>query len=143
MEDLPRNAPDGGGGNPFPGTVAADLRRTELLRPELLLPATAVARRLGLSPSTVHNAINAGKLRCHLFGTARRVRPEDVEAYAQARAAECPPAGEDWRTVKDLMRAAQLSRPQAYRLLASGVLPFRVFAVGARREPRNSEPAGT
>ncbi len=42
------------------------------------------------------------KLRCHLFGMARRVRPEDLEAYAEARSAERPPAGEDWRTIRDL-----------------------------------------
>lgn len=56
--------------------VAADLRRTkfEFLRPEDLLPVTAAAQLLGVSVGTVHNAINAGKLRCHLFGTARRVR---------------------------------------------------------------------
>ncbi len=130
MEDLPRDTPNGTGGEPFQGQVAADLRRTkfEFLRPEDLLPVTAAAQLLGVSIATVHNAINAGKLRCHPFGTSRRVRPEDLAAYAQARAAERPPAGEDWRTVRELMRAAKVSRAQAYRLLERGVLPFRVFA---------------
>ena len=89
---------------------------------------TAAAEFLGVSVATVHNAITAGKLRCHLFGTARRVRPEDLDAYAQARAAELPPVGEDWRTVRDLMRAAEVSRSEAYRLLGRGVVPFKVFA---------------
>jgi excisionase family DNA binding protein len=130
VEDLPRDAPNGAGGEPFQGQVAADLRRTkfELLRPEDLLPVTAAAQLLGVSVATVHNAINAGKLRYHLFGTARRVRPEDLDAYGKARVAERPPAGEDWRTVRDLMRAAEVSRSQAYRLLDSGVVPFQVFA---------------
>ncbi len=89
---------------------------------------TAAAEFLGVSVATVHNAINAGKLRCHLSGTARRVRPEDLDAYAQARAAERPPAGEDWRTVRDLMRAAEVSRSEAYRLIKRGVVAFQVFA---------------
>jgi len=105
------------------------LRRTkvEFLRPEDLLPVTAAAQLLGVCVATVHNAINAGKLPCHLFGTARRVRPEDLEAYAEARSAERPPAGEDWRTIRDLMRGAEVSRSQAYRLLERGVVPFQVF----------------
>jgi len=105
------------------------LRRTqfEFLRPEDLLPVTAAAQFLGVCVATVHNAINAGKLPCHLFGTARRVRPEDLDAYARARAAESPPAGEDWRTIRDLMQAAKVSRSQAYRLLERGVVPFQVF----------------
>jgi hypothetical protein len=43
MEDLPRDAPDGAGGEPFQRRVAADLRRTdrEFLRPEDLMPVTA------------------------------------------------------------------------------------------------------
>jgi excisionase family DNA binding protein len=63
------------------------LRRTEreFLRPEDLLPVALAAQFLGVSASTVHNAINAGKLRCRLFGTVRRVRQEDLEAYALAR----------------------------------------------------------
>jgi hypothetical protein len=54
--------------------------------------------------------------------------PEDLDAYAVARAAERPPAGDDWRTVRDLMRAAEVSRAEAYRLLKHGVVPFKVFA---------------
>ncbi len=128
-EDLPRDAPNGAGGEPFQGPVAADLRRTkfEFLRPEDLLPVTAAAQLLGVCVATVHNAINAGKLRCHLFGTARRVRPEDLDAYAQARAAERPPSSEDWRTVRDLMRAAEVSCSEAYRLIDRGVVPVRIF----------------
>ncbi len=84
VEDLPPNTPDGAGGEPFQRQVAADLRRTEreFLRPEDLTPVTAAAQFLGVSVATVHNAINAGKLRYHLFGTARRIRPEDLHAYA-------------------------------------------------------------
>jgi excisionase family DNA binding protein len=52
----------------------------------------AVAKRLGLSVSTVHEAINAGKLRAVLFGSVRRVRPEDLEAYEQSLDASRPPA---------------------------------------------------
>jgi excisionase family DNA binding protein len=128
VEDLPRDVTNGADGKPFAGQVAADLRRTELLRPEDLLPVTAVARRLGVSVATVHAAINAGKLRCHLFGVARRVRQEDLEAYVQARADDGPPADQDWRTVRELMRAAEVSRSQAYRLVERGVVPFQVFA---------------
>jgi len=104
------------------------LRRTEFLRPEHLLPVSAVAERLGVSVATVHAAINAGKLRWVLFGSVRRVRPEDLEAYVQSRSAARPPADEDLRTVADLMRATGFSRSKAYRLLARGILPFQVFA---------------
>jgi len=55
------------------------------------------------------------------------VRPEDLEAYAEARSAERPPADEDWRTVRDLMHAAEVSRSEAYRLIDRGVVPVRVF----------------
>jgi hypothetical protein len=74
VEDLPRDGPNGAGGEPFQGQVAADLRRTkfEYLRPEDLLPVTAAAQLLGVNVATVHNAINAGKLRCHLVGCGRR-----------------------------------------------------------------------
>ncbi len=89
---------------------------------------SAVAERLGVSVSTVYEAINAGKLRCILFGSVRRVRPEDMEAYVQTRSASRPPADEDWCTVVDLMRATGLSRSQAYRLLERGALPFQIFA---------------
>lgn len=75
----------------FPEQVAADLRRTEFLRPEGLLPVRAVAQRLGLSAATVHNDINAGRLRCVLFGSVRRVRPADFEEYALVRSSR-PPA---------------------------------------------------
>jgi excisionase family DNA binding protein len=104
------------------------LRRTEFLRPECLLTVAAVAKQLGSSASTVHEAINAGKLRAVLFGSVRRVRPEDLEAYEHSVNASRPPADEDWCTVADLMRAARVSRSQAYRLLASGMVSFRVFA---------------
>ncbi len=88
----------------------------------------AVAERLGLSVATVHEAINAGKLRCLLFGSVRRVRPEDPEAYVQTRTASRPPADQHWCTVVDLMRATGSSRSQAYRLLERGIVPFQVFA---------------
>jgi len=104
------------------------LRRTEFLRPEHLLPVSAVAERLGVSASTVHEAINAGKLRCILFGSVRRVRPEDLEAYVQTRSASRPPADGGWCTVADLMRATGFSRSQAYRLFEREVVPFQVFA---------------
>ena len=128
VERLPPDPANGTNGNASADQVAADLRRTEFLRPEGLLPVAAVAKRLGLSAATVHEAINAGKLRSVLFGSVRRVRPEDLEAYEQSRNASRPPADEDWCTVADLMRAARVSRSQAYRLLASGMVSFRVFA---------------
>jgi excisionase family DNA binding protein len=129
VEPLPRKPPSGGYGSASADQVAAELRRPEreLLRPEDLLPVTAAAQFLGVCVATVHNAINRGKLRSHLFGSARRVRPEDLEAYAQARAAERPPADEDWRTVRDLMRAAEVCRSEAYRLIDRGAVPARVF----------------
>ena len=128
IEGLPLNPPNGADGKPFAEQVAADLRRTEFLRPEDLLPVTAVAQRLGVSVATVHAAINAGKLRCHLFGAARRVLPEDLEAFVQSQTGRRPPVDEDWHTVGDLMRAAAVSRSQAYRLLQRGVVSFEVFA---------------
>jgi excisionase family DNA binding protein len=130
VDEEPPDAPNGTGGGAFPEQLAADLRQAEpreFLRPEDLLPVSAAARLLGVSTATVHNAINTGKLRCHLFGAARRVRPEDLEAYAEARLAERPPAAEDWRTVRDLMLAAQVSRSEAYRLINRRVVPVRVF----------------
>jgi excisionase family DNA binding protein len=104
------------------------LRRTEFLRPEHLLPVSAVAKRLGVSVATVHQAINAGELRWVLFGSVRRVRPVDLEAYLQSRNASRPPADEAWCTVADLMRATGISRSNVHRLLARGILPFKVFA---------------
>ncbi len=81
-----------------------------------------------VSSRIVHKDINAGRLRCILFGSVRRVRPEDVEAYVQARIASRPPAGEDWYTIADLIRTTGLGRSRAYRLLARGIVPFQVFS---------------
>jgi len=153
VEGLPTDPPNGTDGHGSAEQVAADLRRAEFLRPEGLLPVAAIAKRLGLSAATVHEAINAGKLRAVLFGSVRRVRPEDLEAYEQSLNASRPPADEDWCTVADLMRSAGISRSQAYRLLAHGAVPFRVFAgvrhvrrediaaflgAGAAQDPRDS-----
>jgi len=88
-----------------------------------------VAERLGVSTCTVHNLVNAGKLQFRRFGNARRVRPEDLEAHCEARAADRPPAGEDWRTVNDLVRAASVSRSLLYRLIKRGVLPAKTFGI--------------
>jgi excisionase family DNA binding protein len=128
VEGLPREPPNGRDGSASADQVAADLRRTEFLRPEHLLPVRAAAERLGVSVATVHASINAGELRWVLFGSVRRVRPEDLEAYVRARSASCPPADEDWCTVADLVRATGFSRSKAYRLLERGILPFKVFA---------------
>jgi hypothetical protein len=73
-------------------------------------------------------AINAGELRWVLFGSVRRVRPEDLEAFAQARSASRTSTDEDWCTVADLVRATGFSRSKAYILLARVILPFQVFA---------------
>ena len=128
VEGLPKVPPNGRYGNASADQVAADLRRTEFLRPENLLPVSAVAHRLGVSVATIHAAINAGDLRWVLFGSVRRVRPEDLEAYVMARSASRPPADEDWCTVADLVRATGYSRSKAYRLLTRGLVPFHVFA---------------
>jgi len=92
---------------------------------------SAVAERLGVSVATVHAAINAGELRWVLFGSVRRVRPEDLEAYVLSRDASRPPTGEGWCTVADLMRTTGFSRSKAYRVLERSALHFQVFA-GAR-----------
>ncbi len=126
-EGLPSDPRNGADGSASAERVAADLRRTEFLRPEGLLPVAAVAKRLGLSAATVHEAINAGKLRSVLFGSVRRIRPEDLEAYEQSLSASHPPADEDWCTVADLVRAAGCSRAHAYRLLERGAVPFQMF----------------
>jgi excisionase family DNA binding protein len=128
VEGLPLDPPNGRDGNASADQVAADLRRTEFLRPEQLLPVSAVAKRLGVSVATVHAAINAGELRWVLFGSVRRVRPEDLEAYVQLRSAARPPADEAWCTVADLIRDTGFSRSKAYRLLERGTLTFQVFA---------------
>jgi excisionase family DNA binding protein len=129
VDEEPLDTPNGARGESFPEQVAADLRQTEreFLRPELLLTAAEVAERLGVSLATVHNKIGAGMLRAHLFGNQRRVRPEDLDAYLEARQAERPPQGENWRTVRDLMRAANVSRAVVYRLIRRGSLPARTF----------------
>jgi excisionase family DNA binding protein len=93
VEGLPTDPPNGTGGTASADRVAADLRRTEYLRPEGLLPVRAVAERLGLSAATVHNDINAGRLRWVLFGSVRRVRPEDLEEYARVRSPSPTAAG--------------------------------------------------
>jgi len=95
------NPPNGAGGKSFSEAVAADLRRTGVLRSDLLLPVSSVAQRLGVSVATVHKAINEGRLRCHLLGCSRRISPGDLEGYIRAQAAREPPTDEDWRTVKD------------------------------------------
>ena len=92
VEGLPTDPLNGTNGDSSAEQVAADLRRTEFLRPENLLPVRAVAQHLGLSQATVHNDINAGRLRCVLFGSVRRVRPEDLEEYAQARRLRSQPS---------------------------------------------------
>ena len=127
-EGLPQDLPNGRDGTASADQVAADLRRTEFLRPENLLPVSTVAERLAVSVATVHAAINAGELRWVLFGSVRRVRPEDLEAYIQLRSSSRPPVDEDWCTVADLMRATGFSRSKTYRLLERAILPFRVFA---------------
>jgi len=127
VEGLSQDPLNGRDGNTSADQVAADLRRTEFLRPEHLLPVTAVAERLGVSVATVHQAINAGKLRWVLFGSVRRVGPEDLEAYLQSRSASRPPADEEWCKVADLVRSNGFSRSVAYRLLARGLVPFHVF----------------
>jgi excisionase family DNA binding protein len=48
---------------------------------------SAVAEVVGVSVATVYNDINAGRLRWVLFGSVRRVRPEDLEAYVNKRRA--------------------------------------------------------
>jgi excisionase family DNA binding protein len=128
VEGLPPDAPNGRDGSASADQVAADLRRTEFLRPENLLPVSAVAERLGVSMATVHAAINAGELRWVLFGSVRRVRPEDLEAFVQARSASRPPADEGWCTVADLVLATGYSRSKLYRLLERRGVPFQVFA---------------
>jgi hypothetical protein len=85
VESLPPDPPNGADGSASADQVAADLRRTEYLRPEGLLSVRAVAERLELSAATVYNDINAGRLRWVLFGSVRRVRPEDLGLYAQTR----------------------------------------------------------
>jgi excisionase family DNA binding protein len=92
------------------------------------LPVSTVAKQLGVSVQTVHAAINAGELRWVLFGSVRRVRPEDLEAYILSRKASRPPAGEVWFTVAGLTRTTGFSRSKAYRVLARSALPFQVFA---------------
>ena len=128
VEGLPQDPPNGRDGNATADQVAADLRRTEFLRPENLLPVSAVAERLGVSVATVHAAINAGKLRWVLFGSVRRVRPEDLEAYVRSRTSSRPPADEAWCTVAVLIRDTGFSRSKAYRLLVGGIVPIQVFA---------------
>ena len=85
VESLPKDPTNGRDGIASTEQVAAELRPTEFPRPEGLLPARIVAERLGLSVATVNNDSNARKLRCVLFGSVRRVLPEDFEAYAQVR----------------------------------------------------------
>ncbi len=137
VERLPTDPPNGTDGRGSAERVAADLRRTEFLRPEGLLPVAAVAKQLGLSAATIHEAINAGRLSSVLFGSVRRVRPEDVERYKQSLNGSRPPGDEDWCTVADLIRAAGCSRAHAYRLLERGAIPFRVF--GRTRYVRRSD----
>jgi len=129
VERLPLDPPNGTDGIASAERVAADLRRTEFefLRPEGLLPVAAVAKRLGVSAATVHEAINAGKLRSVLFGSVRRVRPADLEAYESSRSGSRPPSDEDWCTVAELVRVAGCSRAHAYRVLQRGIVPFRLF----------------
>jgi excisionase family DNA binding protein len=131
INEEPPNTAGGAGGEALLEPSAAVLRRNGrvFLRPEDLLTVAEVAERLGVTTSSVHNLINAGKLRCLRFGNARRVRPEDLEAHCDARAGARPPAGEDWRTVNDLVRLASVSRSLVYRLIKRGELPAKQFGM--------------
>jgi hypothetical protein len=57
----------------------------------------------------------------------------EARAGAGDEVVEAPAAGTHrvggaGRTIRDLMRAAEVSRSQAYRLIERGVVPFQVFA---------------
>jgi excisionase family DNA binding protein len=96
---------------PSCGGIAAD----GVPAPEHLLPVSAVAGRIGVGVATVHQAINAGELRWVLFGSVRRVRPEDLEEYVQSRSASRPPADEDWCTALTIaQRLALLALPASH-----------------------------
>jgi hypothetical protein len=75
------------------------------------------SRSSSVSAATVHEAVNAGKLRSVLFGSVRRVRPEDLEAYEQSLQASRPPPDENWCTVAE--------RRQSLLLLGRECLPCR------------------
>lgn len=50
----------------------------------MLLTVREAARRLNLSPSTVYELINRGKLMCHRVGCGRgvlRISEDDLESY--------------------------------------------------------------
>ena len=129
VDSLPINTPNGARGSSFPGPFAADLLRTDrvLLRPEALLSVDDVAELLDVTRQTVHNWIDAGKLRCHRFGNERRVKPKDLDTYCRERAADLAPPGEDWRSVREVAQAARISRSLAYRFVRRGTLAARRF----------------
>ena len=56
----------------------------EMPLPEPLLKATDVAEILNISRAFAYQLINRGDLRSVVIGTARRVRPIDLETFIQA-----------------------------------------------------------
>ncbi len=57
--------------------------RIEESLPERLLKATDVAEILNISRAFAYQLINRGELRSITIGTARRVRPSDLESFIQ------------------------------------------------------------
>jgi excisionase family DNA binding protein len=64
---------------------------------QLFLKAEDVARRLGLSRSTVYALIAAGQLPSVRFGRAVRVPADGLQRWAEGRAREAATGGDDGR----------------------------------------------
>ncbi|MGD8457497.1 MAG: helix-turn-helix domain-containing protein [Anaerolineales bacterium] len=58
-----------------------DVEKIELILHEKLLKASEVAEIPNISRSLAYQLMNRGDIRTVNIGTARRVRPKDLEAY--------------------------------------------------------------
>jgi excisionase family DNA binding protein len=64
-------------------TIYTNLQETETEKPIHLLKVSDVARMTQVSPSQVYTMIQEGSLPAVRFGTALRVRPEDLQKFIE------------------------------------------------------------
>jgi excisionase family DNA binding protein len=64
-------------------TIYANPQETDTEKPIRLLKVSDVARMTQVSPSQVYTMIQEGSLPAVRFGTALRVRPEDLQKFIE------------------------------------------------------------
>jgi excisionase family DNA binding protein len=64
-------------------TIYTNPQETDIEKPSRLLKVSDVARMTQVSPSQVYTMIQEGSLPAIRFGTALRVRPEDLQKFIE------------------------------------------------------------